>query len=166
MTTAPGLDIQRLQADADHDGITKLVVGAIVHADGQVLILRRSAEDTFMAGIEELPSGGVESGESLLTALERELAEEIGWTGQLVLDPGFVTHFDYTSGSGRKARQYTFGVRHSGQPIVLSTEHTDCRWLRPADLNDSDVTEETARAILEWTASCPWQQSSTKVRRD
>ncbi|WP_121433741.1 NUDIX domain-containing protein [Actinomadura pelletieri] len=63
MTTASGLNIQQLQADADRDGITKLVVGAIVHTDGQVLILRRSTEDAFMAGIEELPSGGVEPGE-------------------------------------------------------------------------------------------------------
>ncbi|GGQ47102.1 NUDIX domain-containing protein [Spirillospora sp. NPDC049024] len=153
MTTASGLDIRKLHAGADRDGITKLVVGAIVHADGRVLILRRSAEDTFMAGIEELPSGGVEPGENLLTALERELAEEIGWSGPLIIDPGFVTYFDYISGSGRRARQYTFGVPHQGQPVVLSTEHTAYRWLRPADLTDSDVTAETARAIRDLTAS-------------
>ncbi|MEU5988153.1 NUDIX domain-containing protein [Spirillospora sp. NPDC047418] len=153
MTTASGLDIQQLHADADRDGITNLVVGAIVHADGQVLILRRSAEEAFMAGIEELPSGGVEPGENLLTALERELAEEIGWTGPLTLDPGFVTHFDYISGSGRKARQYTFGLAHHGRPIVLSTEHTAHRWLHPAALSHSGVTEETARAVRTWAAS-------------
>ena len=153
MTTASGLNIQQLHADAGRDGITKLVVGAIVHADGQVLILRRSAEDAFMGGIEELPSGGVEPGENLLTALERELAEEIGWTGPLTLDPGFVTHFDYISGSGRKARQYTFGLAHHGRPIVLSTEHTAHRWIRPADLTGSDVTDETAQAIRDWAAT-------------
>jgi 8-oxo-dGTP diphosphatase len=153
VTTASGLDIQQLHADADRDGITKLVVGAIVHADGRVLILRRSAEDAFMAAIEELPSGGVEPGENLLTALERELAEEIGWTGPLTLDPGFVTHFDYISGSGRKARQYTFGLAYHGRPIVLSAEHTAHRWLSPAKLTDSDVTDETAQAIRVWTAS-------------
>lgn len=153
MTTASGLNIQQLHADADRDGITKLVVGAIVHADGQVLTLRRSTEDTFMAGIEELPSGGVEPGENLLAALERELAEEIGWTGPLTIDPGFVTHFDYTSGSGRQARQYTFGVPHHGQPIVLSAEHTTHRWLRLVDLNDSDLTDETARTIRDWATS-------------
>lgn len=145
--------MQRLHSDADRDGVIKLVVGAIVHANGQVLILRRSTEDAFMAGIEELPSGGVEQGENLLTALERELAEEIGWTGPLILDSGFVTQFDYASGSGRKARQYTFGLAHHGRPIILSSEHTAFRWLHPADLNDSDVTDETARAIRDWIAS-------------
>ena len=150
MTTTSGLDIQQLYVDANRDGIAKLVIGAIVHTEGQVLILRRSAKDTFMAGIEELPSGGVEPGENLLTALERELAEEIDWADELTLDPGFVTHFDYISGSGRRARQYTFGVPHQGRPIVLSSEHTAYRWLDPADLADSDVTAETAQAIRDW----------------
>jgi 8-oxo-dGTP diphosphatase len=95
----------------------------------------------------------VEPGENLLTALERELAEEIGWTGPLTLDPGFVTHFDYISGSGRKARQYTFGLAHHGGPVVLSAEHTAHRWLHPAALSHSGVTEETARAIRTWAAS-------------
>ncbi|TDC17574.1 NUDIX domain-containing protein [Actinomadura bangladeshensis] len=144
------MDVWQLQADADRDGVAKLVVGAVVHISGRVLILRRSINDAFMSGIEELPSGGVEPGEDLLAALRRELAEEIGWTGPLVLDPGFVAHFDYVSGSGRKARQYTFGLAHDGSPIVLSTEHTGYRWLDPHGVADSDVTAETARTIREW----------------
>ncbi|WP_254715697.1 NUDIX hydrolase [Actinomadura sp. NAK00032] len=153
MTSAPGIDVLQLHNDAERDGITKLASGAIVHAEGEVLILRRCAEDDFMAGIEELPSGGVEPSENLLTALQRELTEEIGWTGALTLDPGFVAHFDYISGSSRKTRQYTFAVPHQGQPIVLSREHTAYRWLHPTDLPDSDLTPETAQAIRAWAAS-------------
>lgn len=153
VTTPPSIDILQLHNDADRDGITRLVAGAILHADGRVLVLRRSAEDDFMAGIEELPSGAVEPGENLLTALERELTEEIAWSGALTLDPGFVTHFDYISGSGRKTRQYIFAVPHQGQPIALSREHTAYRWLHPTDLTDSDVTPETAQAIRAWAAS-------------
>ncbi|GAA0583282.1 hypothetical protein GCM10009546_52100 [Actinomadura livida] len=66
---------------------------------------------------------------------------------------GSVTHFDYTAGSGRKARQYTFGLVHNGQSIVLSSEHTAHRWLHPADMPGSDVTGETAQAIRDWAAS-------------
>jgi 8-oxo-dGTP diphosphatase len=150
VTTTHGIDLQRLVDDADRDGIEKLVVGAVVHSGGRVLILRRSGGDAFLPGIEELPSGGVEAGEDLLTALHRELAEEIGWTGPLTLDPGFVTHFDYVSGSGRKARQYTFSLPHHDQPITLSAEHTD-RWVAPTDLADTDITEETTQTIRDWT---------------
>ncbi|MCO6010297.1 NUDIX domain-containing protein [Actinoallomurus purpureus] len=153
MITAPGIDPTRLTYDAGRDGIAKLVVGAVVHTGGKVLVLRRSAIDDFLPGIEELPSGGVEAGEDLLTALARELAEEIGRTGPMTLDSGFVANFDYLSGSGHKTRQLTFGLPHDGRPIALSTEHTTYRWLRPADLAESSVTEETAQTIRSWAVS-------------
>ncbi|MUN40529.1 NUDIX domain-containing protein [Actinomadura litoris] len=153
MTTTSGIDLRRLIADAERDGVQKLVVGAVVHRGGEILVLRRSGDDAFMPGIEELPSGGVEPGEDLLTALRRELGEEIGWTGPFVLDPGFVTNFDYVSGSGRKARQYTFGIAHYERPIILSAEHTGYRWLASADVDDSDLTDETAQTIRDWGAA-------------
>lgn len=147
--STPGIDLQRLVADADHDGVSKLVVGAIVHSGGRVLILRRSPDD-FLPGIEELPSGGAEPGENLADALARELAEEIGWTGPVSLDPCFVTHFDYRSGSARLARQFTFGLSHDGRPVVLSAEHTGFRWIDPEGLDASDLTAETAQTIRDW----------------
>jgi 8-oxo-dGTP diphosphatase len=147
VTTIQGIDGAGLLDDAGRDGIEKLVVGAVVHTGGQVLILRRSNDDAFLPGIEELPSGGVEPGEDMIAALRRELVEEIGWS---TLDRGFVTYFDYVSGSGRKARQYTFGLPHHGGPISLSAEHTAYRWLAPAAVADSDVTDETAHTIRDW----------------
>lgn len=140
---------QELLADAQADGVEKSVVGAVVHRAGQVLILRR-AEDDFLPGIEELPSGGVDPGESLADALARELAEEIGWSGPLAIDPGFLASFDYTSGSGRRARQWTVAIDGSGQNIVLSDEHVGYRWIGPADVAASDLTPESIRVIGEW----------------
>ncbi|WP_225878216.1 NUDIX domain-containing protein [Spongiactinospora rosea] len=141
--------LQQLVDDADRDGIDKLVVGAVVHSSGRVLILRRSAGD-FMGGIEELPSGGVEPGEGLLQALSRELAEEIGWCRPLTIEPGFVAGFDYTSGSGRAARQLTFAVAAPDRAVTLSGEHTGHRWIDPADVHDSDLTPESAQTIHAW----------------
>jgi 8-oxo-dGTP diphosphatase len=146
-------DLQQLTGDAARDGIRKLVAGAIVHHAGQVLILRRSPADPFMPGIEELPSGGVDDGEDLLTALRRELAEEIGLTGQLTVDPDFAVSFDYLSGSGRKTRQHTFAVPHNGHGIRLSPEHVAFRWIEPNGLADSDLTRETTQTIRDWAAA-------------
>ncbi|MER6951314.1 NUDIX domain-containing protein [Nonomuraea sp. NPDC000554] len=147
------LDLQRLLDDADRDGITRLVVGAVVHSDGRVLILRRSTTDEFLPGIEELPSGGVEPGEDLMAGLARELAEEIGWAGPVAVHPGFVTSFDYISGSSRRARQVTFGLAYDGGAIRLSDEHTSFRWIDPADVDDSDLTEESVQTIRAWAAA-------------
>ena len=142
--------IEQLTGEAGRDAITKLVVGAIVHSGGQVLIVRRSDTDPFMPGIEELPSGGVDHGEDLLDALARELAEEIGWTGASRAGPAFAGTFDYLSGSGRKTRQFTFALAHDGTPITLSGEHTAHRWIDPADLNETGLTDETAQTIRNW----------------
>ncbi|MGW4410941.1 NUDIX domain-containing protein [Nonomuraea sp. NPDC004702] len=146
--------LQQLIDDADRDRIDKLVVGAVVHFGGQVLILRRATND-FMGGIEELPSGGVEPGEDLLQALRRELAEEIGWRHPLTIEPGFAASFDYTSGSGRAARQLTFAVPAPDRAITLSGEHTACRWIDPAAAHDSDLTPESAQTIHAWLRYTP-----------
>ncbi|MFC4907488.1 NUDIX domain-containing protein [Actinomadura gamaensis] len=150
---APGLDLPRIAAEAVRDGVEKLVVGAVVHDGGKVLILRRSPHDAFLPGIEELPSGGVDDGEDLAGALARELAEEIGWRGPLELDAGFVASFDYLSGSRRRARQYTFGLPRGAHVVTLSDEHVGSRWLEPAELDGSGVTPETAAVVRAWAAS-------------
>ncbi|MFG1707425.1 NUDIX domain-containing protein [Nonomuraea sp. M3C6] len=154
--------LQQLIDDADRDGIDKLVVGAVVHSGGQVLILRRTVDD-FMGGIEELPSGGVEGGEDLLQALARELAEEIGWHHPLTVEPGFAATFDYTSGSGRAARQLTFAVSAPDRAVTLSAEHTACRWIDPADADDTDLTPESVQIIRAW-AQHTIQQDGEPVR--
>lgn len=62
----------------------------ILSEDDQVLLCRHVLADPPGAGVWAAPGGGVESGESLLEALRRELAEETG----LVLDtvPPHVWH--------------------------------------------------------------------------
>lgn len=146
----PLIDLSDLTGRAYRDGIEKLLVGAVVHDGGRVLILRRSDDDAFLPGIEELPSGGVEDGEDLLTALARELAEEIGRSRPLSVDAVFVASFDYLSGSGRLARQYTFATPHDGGEICLSAEHRDHRWIAPDALAESDLTEESIQTIRAW----------------
>jgi hypothetical protein len=60
---------------AKADGIDQLVVGAIVprlnKSCVEILVLDRVCDD-YMGGIEEFPSGKVESGESLTDALKRD----------------------------------------------------------------------------------------------
>jgi 8-oxo-dGTP diphosphatase len=55
----------------------QVVCAAISHTCGHVLLARR-APGQHLEGLWELPGGKVEPGESLETALERELDEELG----------------------------------------------------------------------------------------
>ncbi|WKW51394.1 NUDIX domain-containing protein [Rhodomicrobium lacus] len=141
--------IGHLRQKAEHNGIEKLVVGAIIQRDGGVLILRRSPDEAFLAGLHEIPSGGVEPGEDLLAALSREIKEETGLTVATVR--GYVNAFDYMSGSGRRTRQLNFIVEVDDGPVTLNPEEHDAfLWADPAseEFADLNMSDETSDCIL------------------
>ncbi|MFF5498960.1 NUDIX domain-containing protein [Streptomyces aquilus] len=117
--------LQQLAAEAEEDGAQQLVVGAVVQHDGNILLLQRPADD-FMGGIFELPSGKVEVGETLDVALTREVKEETGLDVAGISD--YLGHFDYTSGSGKKSRQFNFAVDVVTAAPVTLQEHVHYQW--------------------------------------
>jgi 8-oxo-dGTP diphosphatase len=135
--------LDQLVEEADLDGVVQLVVGAVVEDDGKVLLLKRPADD-FMGGIFELPSGKVEPGEDLKTALEREVEEETGL--MVAVATAYLGSFDYTSGSGKKSRQFNFVVAvEATEPVVLQ-EHDEYRW---APIKDELPVTDAVKKVLE-----------------
>lgn len=133
---------RELTALAERDGIEQLVVGAVVQHNGKVLLLQRPGGD-FMGGIFELPSGKVEPGETLDTALTREVKEETG------LDVAAMRHyigsFDYASGSGKKSRQLNFAVEVAAPEPVELQEHDGYNWV---PLTDDPPVTDAVREVL------------------
>jgi len=117
--------LEELNAEAERDGVQQLVVGAVVQHDGKVLLLQRP-DDDFMGGIFELPSGKVEAGEPLDTALMREVKEESGLDVAAIRD--YLGSFDYTSGSGKKSRQFNFAVDVAAPEPIELQEHDAYAW--------------------------------------
>lgn len=142
--------LQALTIAADADGITKHVVGAVITDDtGRILLLHRPAAD-FLGDLWELPSGGVEPGETLIGAVHREVTEETGLT---ITDIRcYLGHFDYTSGSGRPTRQFNFAAATTGSEVRL-TEHDDYKW---ADATGQHKTSEAVQEVLG-----TWNQQRT-----
>jgi 8-oxo-dGTP diphosphatase len=143
--------LEELKTRAELEGVERLVAGAVVvrrAPDGsvQLLALDRPATDSW-GGIEELPSGQVESGETLLDALERELEEETGLAPEVVA--GHLFSFDYRSGSGKKSRQLNFLVVSSGCHVRTSHEHSGYRWLSYPQLAGSRLTRNIVQALAE-----------------
>lgn len=138
-----------LAAEAHAQGVAKLVAGAVVHDRGRVLVVTRSAEDDFLPGIDELPSGSVDAGETLLEGLNRELHEELGFSADPV-DAGFLATFDYATASGRLARQFTVSVPLADREIRLSEEHSTHHWVAPDDLDRVALTPETKSVVAAW----------------
>jgi len=145
MVDGPLLDQLTTQAEAD--GVQQLVVGGIV-ADGNVVLLLKRPADDFMGGIYELPSGKVEPGERLDDALVREVKEE---TGLDVSEIGsYLGSFDYTSGSGKKSRQFNFVLSVAANEPVVLQEHDEFTWASlAADLPVTDVVKQVFAAYRQ-----------------
>lgn len=129
---------------ADTEGITKHVVGAVIpNPGGKVLLLRRTADD-YLGGLWELPSGGVDAGETLTEALHREVAEETGLTVTAI--DAYLGHFDYLSKSGKKTRQFNFTATttHETDTVKL-TEHDAHLW---ADRTEQERVSSAVRSVL------------------
>ena len=143
--------IQQLLSDSQKDSIQKLVVGAVICINNKFLLIERVLSD-FMGGFVEIPSGTVEAGEDLLTALAREVQEETGLLVISVLE--YLGAFDYRSSSGKKTRHFNFLVEVKEGEIKLDpAEHQAYYFVALSDaafttLNISDAT----KAVLK-TAS-------------
>ena len=143
--------IQQLLTDSQKDGIQKLVVGAVICKNNKFLLLERVPSDS-MGGFVGIPSGTVEAGESLLTALAREVQEETGLIVTLVLE--YLGSFDWISSSGKKTRHFNFFVEVENGEIKLNpAEHQAYYWVALSDaafttLNISDAT----KAVLKTTS--------------
>lgn len=140
---------ESLRFAAQADGVEKFVVGAVVHSCGAVLVVRRSELDDYLPGIEELPSGGVEAGEMLAEALDRELLEEVGF-GAGAIDDEFLEQFDYLSAAGRLTRQFTVSVPLKDRAVRLSDEHIAARWIMAGVVIDTSCTPETQGVLESW----------------
>ena len=113
--------------------------------------------DDFMGGIDELPSGNMEKGEDIYTALAREVKEETNLDLKNVIC--FINSFDYISGSGKKARQYNFAITVEKEGDIKLTEHDAYKWetLQSA-MENSKITDEV-KECLRYIALIIYQEN-------
>lgn len=132
------------------DRIIKVVVGAMIIKEGKFLILKRSNDENFMAGFDEIVSGHVEREESIIHGLIRETYEETKL--QVTRINEYVGSFDYISGSGKKSRQINFLVDTEDSEIILNPhEHCDYKWVATCsdDFLRLNLSPESRQAIIE-----------------
>ena len=112
-------------------GIIIPTVKAIVLHERKVLLLRRSATDPYGPGIWEFPGGKLEFGESLETALLREVKEETGLSV-------FIDHLLYAAApmlkTDRQAMIVNYLCTADTSFVRLSGEHCEFYWAGRAGL--------------------------------
>ena len=124
-----------------------LAVSAAIIRDGKVLVVRRARNPAL--GIYTLPGGGVETGETLMQAVTREVREETS----LAVEPVALAGHRETIGrdaQGRVERHFVilcFAARWISGESVLNEELDDARWLDPAELAGLCTTEGLAEIV-------------------
>ena len=117
------------------------VVGAVIRdADGRMLVVRKAGTSRFM-----LPGGKREPGEDDLTALGRELAEELGVT-LVRAEPLGVFEADAANEPGAQVRSHPYLVTVAGE-IAAGAEIVEVRWVDVA-APDVELAPLLAREIL------------------
>jgi 8-oxo-dGTP diphosphatase len=124
-----------------------LAVSAAIIRDGKVLVVRRARQPAL--GIYTLPGGAVETGETLMQAVTREVREETA----LVIEPvALAGHREaiVRDAQGRIERHFVilcFAARWRSGEAVLNEELDDARWLEPAALAGLRTTEGLAEIV-------------------
>lgn len=114
-------------ATATADRIDQLSVGVAIVDQGKILLVTRAEEEDVYPGHVELPGGGVDPGEDLLEAVEREMQEETGLTLRCI--DAYLSSFDYTLSDGRTVRQFNFLVSPETLDVRLNpAEHSAFHW--------------------------------------
>jgi|SRR6266536_3339085 len=115
----------------------QLAVSGAIFRDGRVLLVRRAQSPG--KGLYSLPGGRVEFGESLHTALHREVDEETGLRIDILGLAGWREVLPGDSGGGHYVIM-SFAARWTAREVSLNDEHNDYKWLAPDALGDLKVT--------------------------
>jgi mutator protein MutT len=103
----------------------------IINKQGEILLLRRSANDEFMPGSWDLPGGTVEEREHPIDAAVRETQEE---AGLLVVDLKPLTV--HSIWDVKKKKQFItiifYTKKYRGRLELDPNDHDDYIWVKPA----------------------------------
>lgn len=121
----------------DHPQRPQLAVSAAIFRDGRVLLVRRARSPG--KGFYSLPGGRVEFGESLHTALHREVDEETAIKIDIIGLAGWREVLPSAGGDGHYLIM-SFAARWKALEPVLNDEHDDFKWLKPDELGELKMT--------------------------
>jgi ADP-ribose pyrophosphatase YjhB (NUDIX family) len=115
----------------------QLAVSGAIFRDDKVLLVRRARSPG--KGFYSLPGGRVEFGETLQTALLREVDEETGLRIEILGLAGWREVLPAADGGGHYVI-LSFAARWTAREPALNDEHDDFKWLAPEQLGDLKVT--------------------------
>jgi thymidylate synthase len=120
------------------------VTGFIYHLD-QVLIIKRSANETFLPEFYELVGGKLDNNETLEVGLEREIREETGLNVQITKP---YSAFGYSTDIANTVDiQYVCIPTSPIEQIRISPAHTDYKWITENEIDNYQISKEMKKVI-------------------
>lgn len=141
-------DPKQMPDPREYPGRPVVGVGGVVIDDGRALLVRRGGEP--LKGQWSIPGGTLETGETLVQGVEREMAEETGLRVR-VLDQ--IEVFERIMRDEQGHVRYHFVIvdylcENAGGVAQASSDVTDIRWAREDQLAPYHLTP-TATRILQ-----------------
>ncbi len=120
-------------------------MGGVVVNDNRILVLQRSASESVLPGLWELPSGKREFLEPSMEALRREVLEETGLNTKPIQP---VSVFDYSIEKENEIRDTTqinfLVILTDDKSIVkISDEHQAYKWISEHEIDSVPVSDDT-----------------------
>jgi 8-oxo-dGTP pyrophosphatase MutT (NUDIX family) len=114
-----------------------VAITALVMGEGyRFLIVKRKRTEIAYPGKWAFPGGKMERGESVASALAREIREEAG----IEIDgwKRYLKDYTFTRPDGHNVVGLAFLVRANGMEVTLSEDFDEFRWITPGEIADYD----------------------------
>ena len=148
-----------------HQGRQGVIGCLIVRPDGRVFAQRRALSRRLFPGCWDLVGGHLEPGERPQQALERELAEETGWSFDSLLRLLKVVDWESRGADGQilLKREFVVAITVKGswdEPILELNKVSEGRWFGPDDLEalqrgDNDGDNYVQSCFRDWFRDNP-----------
>lgn len=136
-------------ASREYPDKPRVGVGAVVLREGRVLLVRRGVAPA--RGLWAIPGGGLELGESLREAAEREILEETGITIRAG-EPVFTCDVCERDNEGRVRFHYVIvdlAAEYVSGEVKGADDAMDARWVSPEELRDLSTTKNTLKLLRQ-----------------
>jgi ADP-ribose pyrophosphatase len=136
-------------ASREYPDSPRVGVGAVVLREGRVLLVRRGVAPAL--GVWAIPGGGLELGEGLREAAEREIHEETGITiraGEQI----FTCDVCQRDADGRVRFHYVIvdlAAEYVSGEVKGADDALDARWVSPEELLELSTTKNTLKLLRQ-----------------
>ncbi len=129
--------------------VPRVAVGALVVEAGKLLMICRGKAPN--PGVWAIPGGGVEIGETLQEAAEREIFEETGLRIKAG-EPFYAFEIIEKDEQGRVRFHYVvidLKAEVVGGELCPGDDAEDVRWVSPAEMSSMDISDKTLELVCK-----------------